>query len=130
MSVALTLELPAERTSPSVARRWIRPLVAERVLDSEALLLCLSEIVANAVLHAGTPCLVSIRWVDDVVRIGVRDTAPERVPVKRNFDRTATTGRGLRILDSCTYRWGVDHEPAAKTVWFELPVRHAERTGA
>jgi anti-sigma regulatory factor (Ser/Thr protein kinase) len=123
-----TLELPPERTSPSRARRWIQPIVIDRVRDMEALLLCVSELVANAVLHAGTRCVLSVDWADDLLRIAVRDFAPERLPVKRHFDRAAMTGRGLHILDSCTVRWGIDRDAKAKSVWFELPVR--DRHGA
>jgi anti-sigma regulatory factor (Ser/Thr protein kinase) len=125
-----TLELPPERSSPSQARRWIQPIVVDRVRDMEALLLCVSELVANAVLHAGTRCVLSVDWTDELVRIAVRDFAPERLPVKRSFDRAAMTGRGLHILDSCTVRWGVEQDSNAKSVWFELPVRDRHRASS
>lgn len=123
------LGLPPERSSPSAARRWIRPMVEGRVDDVESALLCVSELVTNAVLHAGTRCEVSIEWSDDRVRISVRDFAPDRLPVQREFSRMAPTGRGLHILDGCTNGWGVDRHDGDKTVWFELVVKeHAEET--
>lgn len=123
------LELPAERSSPSAARRWIRPIVEGRVDDVESALLCVSELVTNAVLHAGTRCELSVEWSDDRVRISVRDFAPDRLPVQREFSRTAPTGRGLHILDGCTDGWGVERHDGDKTVWFELVVKdQAEET--
>ena len=102
------LELPADRSSPSAARRWVRPMVEGRIDDVEGVLLCVSEIVTNAVLHAQTPCELSVHWYDD------------RLPVPRELSQTASTGRGLHIIDGCTDAWGVDRQPDAKTVWFEL----------
>ena len=80
---ASVLELPPERSSPSAARRWVRPIVEGRVEDVEGALLCVSEIVTNAVLHAGTRCEVTVDLTDDRVRIAVRDFAPDRLPVQR-----------------------------------------------
>ena len=114
------LELPADRSSPSAARRWVRPMVEGRIDDVEGALLCVSEIVTNAVLHAGTKCELSVDWQSDRVRISVRDFAPDRLPEPREVSRTSSTGRGLHILAGCTDAWGVDRDPDAKTVWFEL----------
>ena len=114
------LELPADRSSPSAARRWVRPMVEGRIDDVEGVLLCVSEIVTNAVLHAKTPCELSVHWYDDRLRVAVRDFAPDRLPVPRELSQTASTGRGLHIIDGCTDAWGVDRQPDAKTVWFEL----------
>lgn len=119
---APVLELPPERSSPSAARRWVRPIVEGRVDDVEGALLCVSEIVTNAVLHAGTRCEVTVEVTDDRVRIAVRDFAPDRLPVQRTLSTTASTGRGLHILAGCTDAWGVDRQEHAKTVWFELEV--------
>ena len=121
-----TLQLPPERSSPSAARRWVRPMVEGRVDDIEGALLCVSEVVTNAVLHAGTSCEVSVDLGDDRVRIEVRDFAPDRLPVPRELSHTSSTGRGLHILAGCTERWGVERNDDAKTVWFELGVEDAE----
>jgi anti-sigma regulatory factor (Ser/Thr protein kinase) len=123
MTPSAVLELPAERSSPSAARRWIRPMVDGRVGDVESALLCVSELVTNAVLHAGTPCELAIEFSDERVRISVRDFAPDHLPVPREFSRTAPTGRGLHILAGCTDAWGVERHDGAKTVWFEVAVK-------
>jgi anti-sigma regulatory factor (Ser/Thr protein kinase) len=121
-----TLQLPPERSSPSAARRWVRPMVEGRVDDVEGALLCVSEIVTNAVLHAGTDCEVTVDVTDDRVRIAVRDYAPDLLPVPRELSRTSSTGRGLHILAGCTDAWGVERNEHAKTVWFELGLEDDE----
>ena len=39
----------------------------------------------------------------------------------RDYGTDATTGRGMRLVDSISSRWGVDRSPDRKVVWFELP---------
>jgi anti-sigma regulatory factor (Ser/Thr protein kinase) len=101
-------------------------MVEGRVDDVEGALLCVSEIVTNAVLHAGTECEVTVDVTDDRVRIAVRDYAPDLLPVPRELSRTSSTGRGLHILAGCTDAWGVERNEYAKTVWFELGIEDPE----
>ncbi len=83
-------------------------------------LLCVSELVTNAVLHAATPCELTLHWEPGCLRIEVRDFAPAKLPVQRAFDRTATSGRGLQMVDRMTAKWGLETDAASKTVWCEL----------
>ena len=81
--------------------------------------LCVSEAVTNAVLHAGTPIVVIAFQADHVVRVEVCDGSSQ-VPVRRVVERTSTTGRGVHLLDQLTARWGVDVTEDGKTVWLEF----------
>ena len=120
MSTA-TLTLPPVRTSPGDARRWTANVLEESVLDQfDEALLCISELVTNAVLHAATACELTLRWAPGRLRIEVRDFAPAKLPVQRDFDRTATTGRGLQMLERMAARWGLETDDESKTVWCEL----------
>jgi anti-sigma regulatory factor (Ser/Thr protein kinase) len=83
------------------------------------LLLCLSEVVTNAVLHGGPPILVTGGIVDQAIRVEVGDGSTV-APVRRPVDQFQPTGRGLHLLDRLTSEWGVEITPAGKTVWFEL----------
>jgi len=93
-----------------------------------------SEVVTNAVLHAGTPAEVTVRADGAGVRVEVADgaTAP---PVRRlGYSRTATTGRGCLLLDGMATRWGWTPLAAGKVTWFVVepePDRpdHVEATG-
>jgi anti-sigma regulatory factor (Ser/Thr protein kinase) len=109
----------ASREARAYVRHGLTALGWDTLLDSAEL--AVTELVTNACLHARTPIVVAMRVLaDHAVRIEVTDESP-RVPEQRRFDTMATTGRGLRLLESYG-RWGVD-TPAppltGKTVWFE-----------
>ncbi|MYU24939.1 SpoIIE family protein phosphatase [Streptomyces sp. SID8352] len=84
-----------------------------------------SELVTNAVVHAGTAADVRCLRTDETVRIEVSDRYPEReVPLQSaavsmgSPDREG--GRGLQLCAALAGRWGVDYTPTHKHVWFEL----------
>ncbi|MEW1698846.1 SpoIIE family protein phosphatase [Streptomyces sp. NPDC093249] len=83
-----------------------------------------SELVTNAVIHAGTSAEVLCLRSDDGIRIEVADRYPEReIPVQSgrtlgNPDRE--NGRGLLLCAALAHRWGVDYSPTSKHVWFRL----------
>ena len=79
-----------------------------------------SELATNAVVHAGTPFVLSIAHDDSRIRVSVTDRRPlARASIRRLSNDTAT-GRGLRIVQTLGQAWGVDQTDAAKTVWCEL----------
>ncbi|MGW0602019.1 SpoIIE family protein phosphatase [Streptomyces sp. NPDC002776] len=84
-----------------------------------------SELVTNAVVHAGTSADVLCLRADDGVRIEVADHYPEReIPLQGtsvsmgNPDREG--GRGLQLCAALAGRWGVEYTPTHKQVWFQL----------
>lgn len=86
--------------------------------------LCLSEVVTNAVVHAGTPVVLDIALGRDRVRIEVADggaAPPERVEAHPE----AVHGRGIAIVELLSADWGVEPRDDGKCVWFEL-----ERSGS
>jgi anti-sigma regulatory factor (Ser/Thr protein kinase) len=78
-----------------------------------------TELVANAVQHAGTPTRVAVVQLEDRLRVEVSDSSPAP-PVLRRFGRGATCGRGVVIVDRLADAWGVDTAPGGKTVWAEV----------
>jgi signal transduction histidine kinase len=123
-----TLELPADKASPRQARAWAAPILDDCLEDPGMALVCVSELVANAVLHARTSCTLTVEERDRTLRITVRDHAPDQMPRMQEFSATAVTGRGLRILDQVATRWGVEHDDHSKSVWFEMPVVRGRAT--
>ena len=112
------MTLPLGVTAPRQARHAL----AERFAGhprGEDLLLCVSEVVTNAVLHAGTPPHLRVSQSGDTVRVEVAD-ADDRPPVLGRSDPLATSGRGLRILDQLAARWGSTPTGPGKAVWFEF----------
>jgi PAS domain S-box-containing protein len=86
------------------------------VADAE---LAVSEIVTNALVHAGTPVDVTTLVDELTVRVEVGDGSPH-LPDARDYDDLAGTGRGLRLLDELVDVWGVTPRVDGKVVWFEL----------
>ena len=111
--------------SVALSRRYVRQVLramgATRLEESAEL--GVSELVTNAVLHARTTIVLTVRAAPSGrVRIEVSDSST--LPVQfRPLGAGATTGRGLRLVAAIAYDWGVEQLPAAdgpgKTVWFE-----------
>lgn len=85
-----------------------------------------SELVTNAVVHAGTTADVVCIRADTGVRVEVADRYPEReVPLQSNGghhfghpDREG--GRGLLLCAALATRWGVEYTATHKHIWFQL----------
>ncbi|MFD3658269.1 SpoIIE family protein phosphatase [Streptomyces sp. NPDC058620] len=83
-----------------------------------------SELVTNAVVHAGTAADVLCLRTEDGVRIEVSDHYPEReIPLRGSVMDTSPereSGRGLMLCAALASRWGVEYTPTHKHVWFQL----------
>jgi anti-sigma regulatory factor (Ser/Thr protein kinase) len=114
--------LPPVAASVRAARRFVadalREAGQEPLLDDAVL--AVSEVVTNAVIHAGTPMDLAVRAGRDGVRVEVADSNRRR-PRFRDDAGLPTTGRGLRLLDALAADWGTEARPEGKAVWFRLP---------
>jgi anti-sigma regulatory factor (Ser/Thr protein kinase) len=113
--------LPATARSVPEARHHVVGALQEWGYDGlvETARLLTSELVTNAVLHARTEMVVTVEDSEVGVRISVADSSPVP-PSLRHHSTTATTGRGLRLLDQLARDWSVDDDNGGKTVWFTL----------
>jgi anti-sigma regulatory factor (Ser/Thr protein kinase) len=114
----------ARTATVAEARRWARGVLTAWAADELEweLSQLLTEVVTNAVLHAGTPLRVVLE--QDVesgrLRCEVSDGSPVQ-PRLRHHSAEATTGRGLQLLESVAASWGVQRNGGGgKAVWFEL----------
>ncbi|MEV0607340.1 ATP-binding protein [Polymorphospora rubra] len=98
----------------------------EHVVEDAKLIV--SELVSNAVEHAGTDIDVTVRCHRGLLRLGVADrsvTTP--VPATRDEGGragggpVALRGRGLPMVASQSREWGVIPGPSGKIVWAALP---------
>jgi PAS domain S-box-containing protein len=89
--------------------------------------LLVSEVVTNALVHSATPIDVSVAATEDGVLVEIGDGS-QHVPRPRHYAPTASTGRGLALLDQTADAWGVVPGIRGKTVWFQLSSvdEHAE----
>jgi anti-sigma regulatory factor (Ser/Thr protein kinase) len=115
------VQLEHDLRAPTRARHWLRHACrawgcTDLAPDAELLV---GELTTNAVLHAGTGCVVEAFFDDPALWVGVGDGAPGdlswAVPAL-----DAERGRGLMIVDALANAWGVEATPAGKSVWFAL----------
>lgn len=114
--------------------RRARAYVAER-LDAAGLVslsddaqLVATELLTNALLHAGPPVSVVVRVAGSSVDIVVHD--PSRVaPARPWFAADAMTGRGLQLVEGLATDWGVRLTDDGKVVWAELSADGVQADG-
>lgn len=113
--------------SVAAARAFVRDTLQGwghgEVVDDAVVLT--SELVTNAVIHAGTAADVLCLRSEDGVRVEVGDRYPEReVPMQGTGQGFASldreNGRGLLLCAALASRWGVEYTPTRKHVWFRL----------
>ncbi|WFE26155.1 ATP-binding protein [Solwaraspora sp. WMMD791] len=110
--------------SPGTARRLIeaacRSWQLTALLD-EAMVVG-SELVGNAVEHAGTELDVTTTRQAGAIRISVRDRAAQLpTPANRTgSSHTGRRGRGLAIIEALANDWGYAAMPDGKSVWAAL----------
>lgn len=103
------------------ARGVVRDLLARARRDDlvDTALLLTSELVTNAVVHAGAPVDLVVDL--DRSRLAVEvvdDRACDLAPVTAG--PMATGGRGLALVDTLADTWGVTRLGPGKSVWFAL----------
>jgi anti-sigma regulatory factor (Ser/Thr protein kinase) len=118
---AAEIELPRAADSSRLARTFLAKLMADwhRPEDLDAAMVCVAELVANAIRHAdGLPRLV-VTGVDGVLRCEVYDADASRLALPDQA-LEAEAGRGLLLVARLAAAWGVETVPSGKWVWFEL----------
>ena len=108
--------------SPRRARALLRRACLDWALghayDDAALVV--TELVTNAVRHAGTRCRLDITFDSHGLRIAVRDQGllQPRLP---DGNHPLSRGVGLRVIATIAHQWGVIPHPDGKTVWAHFP---------
>lgn len=128
MNRPLVLELLALPKAVPEVRRAVREHLGAPCPEAQ---LCVSELLANVIVHVGEGTPVTVRLFltpDGRTRLEVTDTDPHAWLIAREPDSDDETGRGLLLLDAVARRWGVWLTPAGKTVWCELPLTVARQS--
>ena len=118
------------------ARRFVRRQLAEWDVDddtSDTAVLCLSELVTNAVIHAGASSELLLTLDDGMLTVAVRDhggattTAAE---VVGDDDPMRVFGRGLVLVEALSDSWGSERDAVGTTSWFVLDLPDSARSAA
>ncbi|MDI3386477.1 ATP-binding protein [Streptomyces sp. B-S-A8] len=112
------------------ARRWARSRLAGSGIEAdeplaETLVLLISELVTNAVVHTGCPAVLRLllppapQSAPGTVRVEVADVSA-RPPRPRQAEGDDTNGRGLALVDGLADRWGWQSDGGGKRIWCEV----------
>lgn len=115
-----------ERRSVPAAREFVREALAGGALGARAddVLLCVSELATNALLHGVPPgrgYLLRV-WAaveHGLLRVEVHDSG-DGAPCARAAEAGAESGRGLLLVGAVADRWGVEERSPGKVVWCEV----------
>jgi anti-sigma regulatory factor (Ser/Thr protein kinase) len=122
------LEIRPDPAEVGRARRWARSRLAGSGIGAdeplaETLILLVSELVTNAVVHTGCPAVLRLSLPGGAeaatVRLEVADSSA-RPPCPRHAEGDETNGRGLELVDGLADRWGWNTEGAGKRIWCEV----------
>ncbi|WP_225994370.1 SpoIIE family protein phosphatase [Streptomyces sp. SS1-1] len=130
--------LPGSSLSPATARTLVRSALSEwaasglpgadRIQERQIqdAVLAVSELVTNAVVHAGTDVRLTCRLEPDTgaLVVEVLDHHPSRAPRDTEAEGPYDSpehGRGLRLVARLAESWGVTYRTGSKTVWARLP---------
>jgi anti-sigma regulatory factor (Ser/Thr protein kinase) len=121
------LEVGVDPAEVGRARRWARSRLAGSGIGAdepvaETLILLISELVTNAVVHTGCPAVLRMLFPAapaEPVRVEVADRS-QAPPAPRHAERDETGGRGLELVDGLADRWGWRPEAGGKQIWCEV----------
>lgn len=124
---AVTMEIAGGPAAALTARELVSELVgpttsADRMHD---LLLLTTELVTNAVKHAGvdedSKLRLRVEATAQLRRVSVFDPGSTTRPRVKDLDVSEPGGMGLFLVETLSSRWGSDREGDGSTrVWFEL----------
>lgn len=124
--------LAVDGTEATVARDWLRTTLLDHDTDAALIddaVLLTAELIGNVARHTDSRSVhlhVAPSHSSLTVTVGEQTsgTCPaERLPLLTAAPLpavTATSGRGLAILDSLAHQWGVTRTHRTTSVWFTL----------
>ncbi|WP_411122025.1 SpoIIE family protein phosphatase [Streptomyces sp. x-19] len=86
-----------------------------------------SELIANALTHTESGALVAVELLPGAprrIRLEVEDRSSQW-PRRRRPGETATSGRGLLLVEALADRWGAEPRGSGKALWCEFVVPDA-----
>lgn len=121
-----TLDLTEDLDSAARARRFVEAQCEAWGFDAivDDALLVVSELVTNAVVHAGSQSALRLVPGGGTLRIEVADDGPAAPDPQLAGDHDEH-GRGLLLVSVLSTAWGTEASPSGgKVVWADLPVQN------
>ncbi len=116
-----TLGLTGDHALVRHARRFVRHTLRSWGLTAlgDQTELLTSELITNALLHAGAPTQLRLFHGGQYLTVEVGDL-DTREPRPRRAMTGDEGGRGMHLVDELAHRWGSRSTGHGKVVWFEL----------
>lgn len=123
--VTRTSTLPADVAAAGQARDFVDATCAGWAVTDRFpyATLVASELVTNAVTHAGTEAVLIVSLDRQGLHLAVRDGQADGAHRIRTGRDRPGDGRGLHLVSELTRAWGVSAHPDGKTVWAVLSSR-------
>lgn len=114
-----SLLIPSDSAAIAGARRFTETFMRGHGMAGliDAMVLMVSEVVTNAIIHGGSDAELRLILTGEAVRVEVADRSAA-LPAVRQYSDTATTGRGMMIVESLASAWGTQSRGDGKVVWF------------
>lgn len=115
-------ELVPRSESVALARQLVATALGGRLdYPVHDIVLVVSELVTNAVLHGKGPVGLTLSWDEYGARIEVRDQSRD-LPGVQAARTDSPGGRGLIFVETLSDGWGVEATTAGKMVWVHVPM--------
>lgn len=99
----------------------------EKYAECEHAQLVASELITNAVMHAGTPMVLTLRLLPDALSVAVRDGDPRPARITDIANESSERGRGLLLVDAFSDSWGNFFPSSGKVVWAKVRLPSPDR---
>jgi anti-sigma regulatory factor (Ser/Thr protein kinase) len=117
------LELELDPLAPGRARRglaeWLSRFDCPPEIEADVLVV-VSELVTNAVVHAGAAPVVVATYDDGHLFVEVHDNDATAPIMRAPGVGSGQGGFGLRLVEALTHRWGWEATPSGKRVWGQV----------
>lgn len=124
-TVSLAARLPRNGTAPAAARHLVRSRLAHLLAPdtTQDVLLVVSELLTNALLHGAGDIELRLAFDGDLVTGAVTDEGPGFVRGGHIRPASRAGGKGLYLVGRLARRWGVREDSGH--VWFEIAAEPA-----
>ncbi len=125
--IALRSQAPYVKAARRAARAWVLRWCAMPEDQADVLVLVLSELCTNAVVHGRYDSYELRGWMSaqDEVCLEVNDHSPSPIPVPRHAGSECENGRGLLLVDVLIEQmggaWGFSEDGAR--AWCRVPLK-------